>query len=191
MTLVLDWQKKLGYSRDPFDPNIPKPASKYLVGVKALQERVNLFLIKDERFGTIAGDKGRGKTMFLTWIDEELAPQKTHLQHYIDARQSKREDIVNLLLASRLTFMEKISRSPLKAPNKEELLLKRLSTEHKNVLIIDNAGELAKAELDFIAHVITTTKTHVIISDTKEQLARLNIPEYLIDKLKIHLPEYT
>jgi type II secretory pathway predicted ATPase ExeA len=189
--LVLDWQKKLGFRKDPFDTGIPQPVARHIVGMEELQERMNLFLIKDERFGTVRGGKGMGKTMFLRWAEHELAPQKTHLQHYIDASKSdSRESIVSQLLKERLTFIERFRKKPLKASaeEKERTLLERLAHEDRNVLLVDNAGSLGEEELGLIMMIIERTPTHAIFADTRERLAKMKLPQ---DRLQLELPTYT
>jgi type II secretory pathway predicted ATPase ExeA len=191
MALVLDWQKKLGYAKDPFD-SMMLPASRFLVGMHELQERLNLFLIKEERFGTISGEHGTGKTLLLQWMNEELAPQKSHLQQLLDGKM-KRDEIVNTLLETRLSFFEKKLGGKLKLPDdeRERELLQRLAKEAKNVLLIDNAGSLGRHEVELLAEIGVKTPTYIIIADTEERLKKLQLPESLIDRLKLRTPQLT
>jgi type II secretory pathway predicted ATPase ExeA len=190
--LVLDWQKKLGYKSDPFDVAVPVPAAKFIIGMHDLQEKVNLWLIKDERFGTVAGEKGTGKTMFLQWMNEQLAPQKSHAQHYLDASIMKKEQIITTLLSTRLTLFERMSKAPLKASAQEQenMILQRLAQEQKNVLLVDNASSLGKQELEFLMTVISKTPTHVLLADTQSHLNKLNLASFS-DKLKLEVPSYS
>lgn len=191
MGLVLDWQKKLGYTRDPFDPKV-SPASHFLVGVEDLQERINLFIIKEERFGTICGEHGTGKSLLLQWINEELAPQRSHAQQLVDAKVTKHEEIITELLSSRLSFFERKFSGILKeSPSaQQKALLQRLAKEQKNVLLIDNAGSLNKHDLAFFSEVITKTPTHVIFADIEEKLKKLDLHDTFTDKLKLEMPLY-
>jgi len=190
MALVLDWQKKLGFTKDPFSSDAT-PTRLYVVGLEQLQERINLFLIKDERFGTISGPRGMGKSILLQWINEELAPQKSHNQVFINAKDTNREEIVSRLLAEKLSFLEKKFNNPLKLASElqERELLQRLAKEQKNIFLIDNAGALGKPELALLQIILDKTPTDIILSDTHERLSHLQFP--MADKLKLQLPRYT
>ena len=195
MALVLDWIKKLRYTKNPFEPVLFTPVSGFVVGLNTgVQERFNLFLIKDDRFGTVTGDKGTGKTTFLRWMDEALDPQKSHIQHYLDTKDTgRRDEITRSLLNSRLSFFERQFGKTLKLPpqERENALLQKFAQEERTVILIDNAGSLGKTELDFFSTIITKTPTHVIFADTEERIKKLNLNDTFVDKLKIKTPEYT
>lgn len=194
MALVLNWQRKLGYQKDPFDTNIPTPVKKYIIGTEHLQERLNLFLIKEEQFGTISGEKGCGKTMLLRWMDEELAPQRSHMQQYMDAKVMHAPDtIVSTLLKNRLSLLEKGLRKFMKGKkDPRQQLLQHLAKEKKTVLLVDNAGYLNDAGIALFAEIKEKTRTHIIFADTAERLKRLGLGDAkLHDTLKLALPTYT
>lgn len=189
MALVLDWQKKLGYKKDPFDPAPQTPAKRYIVGLEDIQQRINLFLIKEERIASLSAEQGTGKTTLLKWVDEELAPQKTHAQHYIDAKlMPKADQIIDSLVKSRISLLEKtFSKVTSASPEvKMQFLLKKLASENKNVLIIDNAGSLEKSALDMLQDITVKTPTHIILADTEASLKALEVKA----QMHLKLPTY-
>lgn len=185
MALILDWKKKLGYKNDPFTQEIPKPAAKFLVGLDDIQEQFNLFLIKEYRFGTIKGDNGQGKTMFLRWVDESLQDRKYRAE-YIDAKETKNL-LEHLIGKTTSTLSRKFSKS--KTPDEKYDLLIGKFQKKRYVLLIDNAGSLSKADMDFLNDVIDKTTAHIVLADEKDRLKKLSYDS--ADKLKAELPEYT
>lgn len=177
MALVLDWQKKLGYRHDPFDMRIPQPVKQHIVGTYDLQERINLFLIKEEQFGTITGEHGTGKTMLLRWVEEELARHKTHTQQYIDARG--KESLLGAL--SRRTLLQRVFKRSAKQPRDE--LLRRLAKERR-VILIDNAGHMSADDLVLLADILSKTPTVALLADRD-----LRLPAFH-DRLKATMPKY-
>ncbi len=172
VALVLDWKKKLGYTRDPFEPAPPSPASRYAVGFEDVQERFNLFLIKHERLATLSGEPGTGKTLFLAWAQEQLkAGYKTHA---IDAERHGTADALrDAVLSGSVSLLARALRNPLRkgADEKRALLLKNLSAG-KQILLIDNAGALSPEALALLKEIMDATQTHIVLADTKERLER-------------------
>jgi ABC-type cobalamin/Fe3+-siderophores transport system ATPase subunit len=72
VSFVLDWQKKLGYKQDPFVAQPSKNVGDYIVGREKERENLNLFIIKQEKFGILHGPKGSGKTTLLLWLERQL-----------------------------------------------------------------------------------------------------------------------
>ena len=179
MGLVLDWKASLGYRFDPFDPAIIKQDT--IHGLDDLKERFNLWLIKGGQLGTIAGEKGVGKTLFLRWIENELAPRRSHHQHYFDAKAGGSADDLRRALGKHGLFARL-----LRAKDDQELLA-RLAKQ-QNVILIDNAGGLHKDALQLLGQVLDKTPSHAVLADTPERLAKLDLP--LKDGLSLRIGKY-
>jgi type II secretory pathway predicted ATPase ExeA len=188
MALTLNWQQKLGYHADPFRSSVA-PARKYLVGLSHVQEKINLFLIKEDRFGTITGPSGVGKSLLLQWIDEELASQDSHEQHKISGKL-KSDAIVDALLHEKRPLLKRqlVRFMKIDAQAKRKELFQR-AAKKKTVIIVDDAGDLGAHEVELLSDLMQRTQTQLIIADTKERIAALKLS--LIDKLRIEIPEYS
>jgi len=146
MAFVLDWQKKLGYSGDPF---VERPAGRiadYFADRDAEREKLNLFVIKQARFGIVQGARGSGKSTLLAWLTAELE------QHH-QVRVLLFDDPKTLagprlfpqqLLDSQLNLLERVTKQheKLKPEEQEQLLAKKLGTQ-RALILVDNANELA------------------------------------------------
>ncbi len=181
MGLVLDWRKKLGYKRDPFQHQILRPSPRFIVGFGKQMERFNLFLIKDERLATITGPPGTGKTTFLAWIIDVLKPSSYQVD-FIDARKAtKQVALIDTLLAENSSLLTRRGLLKKPAERKYKLLLKRL-TEKQHVVLVDNAGSLTREGLALFYDIIEKTRTHVILADETLNVpkadAQLSTPKY-------------
>lgn len=186
VALVLDWQKKLGYRKDPFRQDILRPLSHFIVGTTGLQERFNLFLIKGEQYGTITGVPGSGKTTFLSWIHEQLAKSKQYIPQYLDAEKAKsRANLTQQLLLGSLGFLGK-RLAKKKSQAKQEAMLKKRLAKKRPILLIDNAGMLEDDALSLLKDILGW-QAIVVLSDTEKSIKGLDAP----DKLKLTMPSYS
>jgi hypothetical protein len=146
MTFVLDWQKKLGYSGDPFVERPVGSVADYFVDREPEREKLNLFIIKQLRFGIIQGAKGNGKSTLLAWLKAELE------QHH-QVRVLLFDDPKTLagprlfpqqLLDTQLNLLERVTKQheKLKPEEQEQLLAKKLGAG-RALILVDNANELA------------------------------------------------
>lgn len=187
MGLVLDWKKKLGYTKDPFEQVVFLPVGKYVTGLQEQKEKFNLFLIKEDTYGTVSGERGTGKTTFLSWMEEQLGGSIKAA--YIDASEkSKRAQFTDALLGEKASFFARKISKTLDKPQaeKEQLLMKKLAVRH--VVLIDNAGSLAKDTQELLMQIMEKTPTHVVCADTKERLAKLDLQN---DKLGLRTQNYS
>lgn len=177
MSLVLDWKKKLGYRNDPFHTDIPRPVHRFLVGLDDLQEKFNLFLIKNHRVGMLSGEKGAGKTMFLRWVEESLRDRKYRAAYLSGRGRNVLEDLTHDGIFARFR-----KRTP---DDRYKALLKRLR-KRRYVFLVDDAGSLDKANTELLLDILDKTETHVLLADTPEKLKKID----LTDQLKAALPDY-
>ena len=75
-SFILDWESELGYSENPFKIKILSPVTNYIAGYEKEKNRINLFIINNEKFGIISGQYGAGKTILLKWLYEQLQKYK-------------------------------------------------------------------------------------------------------------------
>jgi energy-coupling factor transporter ATP-binding protein EcfA2 len=188
--LVLDWKKKLGYTKDPFEPNVPTPVQQFLVGANALQEKCNLFLIKGQRYGTIQGERGSGKTMFLHWIAQAVGAHRGYRAILIDGAESSRSaDLLRALGSGASGFFARTlgARIGKGAVPTIESVLAQLG-KGTSVILVDNAGSLHKDAIEILNTILERTSAHIIAADTPERIRRLDIAHK--DDLGIAMPSY-
>ncbi len=182
MGLVLDWKASLGYRFDPFDPAVVRQNA--LQGLDDLKERFNLWLIKGGQLGTIVGEKGAGKTAFLRWIENELAPKRSHQQYYFDERATGSADDLRKSLGARHGMFSKF----LSGAKDDKQLLAKMAKQ-QSVILIDNAGGLAKDALALLGTIIDKTPAHAVLTDTHERLDKLDLP--VKDGLALKIGKYS
>ncbi len=76
---VLDWYTVFNWEEDPFKDVILSPIEYSFVGYENEREKINSFIIKNKRWGTIEGEKGKGKTIILRWLEFELNKYKSRI----------------------------------------------------------------------------------------------------------------
>ena len=201
MAIQLDWKKRLGYAKDPFEPVVHKPVRNFITGLDKEQEKVTLFLIKQEQFGTIAGEHGSGKTTFLKWMQAEIGHKMR--PHYVDANFSSSyselfQAILPLTVTSikeklyKISFLRKKMGKKLEVSREEEQqkLLQKLKRK-SHVILIDNPSALKAEAFELLKLILEKTSCHVIFADTQESLKKLPLEAPFTDKLKLKLPTYT
>ncbi len=140
MGFVHDWKKVLGYKSDPFVQWPRKRAQEFIVNRDRERERLNLFIIKNERFGILHGSRGAGKSLLLRWLAEEVR-QKVF---FIDAEQA--QHFTNTLFEIVVPVVERRVRQvreKLSPDVRRSLLIERLR-KRRFLLLIDNAQHLTK-----------------------------------------------
>ncbi|MDD9953803.1 MAG: ATP-binding protein [Candidatus Woesearchaeota archaeon] len=191
MALVLDWKKKLGYTEDPFAEEVKHPVRDYIVGTKPVQEKFNLFLIKNQQFGTVAAEEGMGKSTFLEWIAEELERSGKNKAHYLNAKyHGTQTKLLDAFVRENFSFFTRSSLLKKPAEAKYEKLIVKLA-KNNHVLLIDNASNLSKEASQLLASIMTKTPTHILFADTKANLKKLGLSGMFEDKLKVTIKEYT
>jgi hypothetical protein len=177
------WVRRLGYRNDPF-VGVLLPVTPLVVGLREAQDRIAHFLLRDDRFGTISGEHGTGKSTLLSWTKEHVAP--TSHDEYLFAGAASRADIVWQLLAPRLSFFEHRFGGWRKRPlaEQEQLLFSRVAKQ-KLVLLIDDAGSLGEQERAFLETLLQKTPARIIVADTPDRVGIISpgIPDHLRVKL--------
>jgi energy-coupling factor transporter ATP-binding protein EcfA2 len=148
VSFVLDWQKKLGYKQDPFVAQPSKNVGDYIVGREKERENLNLFIIKQEKFGILHGPKGSGKTTLLLWLERQLKAHflKVSVLLLRGKDVSTKKHFFERLLNESLSLLEQNVTKPhdqLKQNELEAFVLDRLAKK-RLVILIDDASELHK-----------------------------------------------
>ncbi|MBR9693111.1 ATP-binding protein [Candidatus Woesearchaeota archaeon] len=157
---VLDWQKKLGYREDPFIERPKKKIIEFLVDREEERERLNLFVIKQERFGIIQGVRGSGKTTLLNWLSQQLRFSFFTLKvvRISGKPVTSSKLFFKTLLDAALNPIEKTMTKPHEKLKKDELtpfLLQKLRKK-RVLIIIDDAQLLAKENRHLLQDILHT-----------------------------------
>ena len=110
---VLDWYHVFGWEEDPFRDIILVPSNYFTVGYESEREKINSFIIKDKKLGSISGERGTGKTTILKWLDFELNKYKSRIiSFYIDCKQLHSDkDLLKKIIGPLLDLNEKLINS--------------------------------------------------------------------------------
>ena len=65
---IFDWDKELGWKKNPFLEKILNPPDRFIVGYIQERLKINLFVIKKYDFGIIYGNPGTGKTTISKYL---------------------------------------------------------------------------------------------------------------------------
>jgi hypothetical protein len=174
---TLDWVHDLGWRENPFTQLTPMPVHEFMVNQDATRQAINLFFIKEQRFGTITGDHGSGKTFMLQWLAEELHPYKDRFEvHYFDAAACTVEQFTEKLTKHHSSFFSSYKgNSPEKLVHFLEGKLK-----HKLVILVDNANDLGALDHYYKA-LYAKMQAVIILAGTKPaQLAEDSLNATLV-----------
>lgn|GEM_PF-2122515 len=156
MGFVHDWQKALGYHKDPFVEVPSKSVEQYFVDREAEREKLNLFIIKRHRFGTISGPKGSGKTALLCWLQQELTKHRHKTIMLTGKILEHRKPFFDYLLNGTLHIIEKTVTRPhekLKKDEVETFLLQKLRKRHV-IFLVDEAQLLIKENKELLKTIL-------------------------------------
>lgn len=193
--LVLDWVKKLGYQRDPFEDVIFEPASRMCVGFERAREKINLFLLKGYSFGTIAGESGFGKTILLRWLREQVEAHGGSMRVVLvedEKNLSDEQRLFSWIVQSLLSVYEKFITRPQEKLSKEELLalVARKVKKRKTLVLVDNGHLLSKGGVELLLRIARMEGAHVIVAGRTKGLHKLPLKAKGVkDDLRITLPK--
>ncbi|MFQ5620625.1 MAG: AAA family ATPase [Candidatus Nanoarchaeia archaeon] len=107
---TLDWYKELGWRANPFEDKVLKPISYFITGYAEERQKLNYFIIEKQPFGTIAGDKGMGKTALLQWVMGEMKRYKSRTRAlYIKGSDLTRKHFLDILCRSAMGTSEHVA----------------------------------------------------------------------------------
>lgn len=140
MAFVLNWQRKLGYRHDPFVERPSRKTSDYLVDRDKERHKLNLFVIKGERFGLLVGPNGSGKTTLLNWLKEELGLQFS-LRTLLLSEAADPEAFRRPLRGLASSLLQRFRETSEEERHKQ--LIESVA-RRRTLLLVDNAQHLAK-----------------------------------------------
>lgn len=189
MALVLDWQKKLGYRKDPF---VDKPTHD-LVGLPLIRQKINLFLLKNQKLALIDGDTGMGKSSFVLWLKRELRGKRRIREVVLKEVPGDKLEahLIRLTeeLYKKIPFFDKLYEQMTNVQRTKELEHKELVARLKKealLLVIEDANKLSKAHATLLNELLEQTKLEIILLDTK-----VKNPFSMKHGLKVSLRKYT
>lgn len=179
MGFVRDWQKKLGYRHDPFLAVPSKKVSDYFVDREEEREALNLFIIKQKRFGILHGDEG--KSTLAGWLKEQVGDNALILD------PKKKKEFSEQLMQHALNFIERTVTKPhekVKGEQLQALLLKKLARRDL-LLIIDDASDLQNDQKWLLKQIIESCPKIQVILVTQKPLKEH--ADYGVDELNLSL----
>lgn len=164
---IIDWEKRLGFSRDPFVDTILKPIERFITGYKEEREILNLFIIENKIFGTISAAKGYGKSTMLCWLSKQLKRfSRKIIVINIDGRILKEgQGFLSSLIFPFLSVFERMGKKHLHMTSQEitELIMKRMGNK-KLVLLLDDFNSISKQNLDVLHNLMVSIQIRVILA---------------------------
>jgi hypothetical protein len=188
-SFILEWEKELGYSGNPFQDIIFTPVDSFMVDFKEYKEKLNLFVINNYKFGRIIGEKGSGKSILLKWLYEQLQGHEDKLiVSFIDSKKLTYEyslikTIVNPLLSVYDTKVHKLHKNFNFERNLD--VLKNKLGRRKLVLLIDNFDNITKSNVVVLNRLYNVIPLQILVCQDKKSESSGEIEDK--DKLKIHI----
>lgn len=184
MGFVHDWQKKLGFKKDPFVAEPSTRVGDYLVTREREREQLNLFCIKRHRFGMIHGPAGIGKSTLLLWLRAELGREAV-----LCSGKATHEQFQETFLLRGFGMLGRVTkaREKLTPEQRDELVLERVG-KRRLVILVDDANDLAKESKALLQRLLELPQTQVILA--LERVLK-EYAQYGEDQLDIELKPLT
>lgn len=172
VSFVIDWKKKLGYSKDPFMDLKVKP-KQLLVSRSSDQEQLNLFIIKHKKIALITGEKGIGKSLLLNWLREQLNHNFKLL--FLDNQKiiSSNTLLFAHLLDGYTGVFDRVIKKSAEMSQEQKLKLLEQKLKKKSVLLIDDADKLSSKNQELLSYLLENTDLQLILTATKKEGLKL------------------
>lgn len=175
---VLKWNKVFCWHDDPFKEALPQPVDEFFVCDKKKKSILNFFFVKQQPFGTITGEQGSGKTMFLHWLHWELKEHHPELVPCIiscDQKTVTEEELIKNIMFPFLNMYQKTVSRPfeeLDASGLAQYVKKKVSNK-PFVLLIDEPQNMSEKALGvLLALEKSGVKLQMIVAGEKEGLRK-------------------
>ena len=190
---IVDWNKKLGWSNDPFSENLKANIRDYIGGYETERMKINLFVLQRYNFGVLSGDSGMGKTTILKWMLSELKKYKQKIiAGYIDGNKMKGplsciKEVINPVE----NIFEKLIIRPHKELDLDTLIpfIRRKLRNKRLILLIDDIGKVSDFGIELLKKMFKSSlNMQLIIAGTKDEIATSEIKDLIAaDHLHIEL----
>jgi type II secretory pathway predicted ATPase ExeA len=189
--LVLKWNRVFCWYENPFTPEIHHPIENFFVYEKKKKALLNLFFVKKHGFGTITGDAGSGKTMFLHWIKWELDNHHPEVVAcYVDCRKNvSAQYLIKQVMAPFLNIYQKTVSRPFEEMNAEPFAayIKKKVGEKTCVLLIDQPHNLHDDAVALVEALQKSVALQIIVAGQQDELRKSKIGKAMKDTMKVHL----
>lgn len=188
---VLEWEKALGWSDNPFQDKIFEPVEQFIVGYDKERQKLNLFVIENYRYGILLGEEGNGKTTLLRWMRNQLAQYHSRFAVlYLNARNIVVGEFIKRLVTPFLNPLELYITRPWKKlhiGNVVEFLKPRLATKNL-IILVDEAQMFTKADALILKHLFDSNiHVQLIVAGSPEEMKRSVVATFAPDQLNIVL----
>ncbi|MDP7324103.1 MAG: ATP-binding protein [Candidatus Woesearchaeota archaeon] len=168
---VLEWDKALGFSENPFVDKHFTPASKFIAGYQEEKRKLNLFVINENKFGTILGEEGVGKTVLLSWLFEKLSEFKHKmLPVYIKGDAKNPQAVLSDIVIELMNPYEKtVKKGKLKLTlDGFAVWIKKKAGKRKLILLLDGCKRVTAKDLQLFSTLYKICPCLIIAADSKE-----------------------
>ena len=187
MAFVLDWQKRLGYKTDPFVDLPQGKTADFFVDREAERAALNLFVVKQSRFGLLQGSQSSGKTTLLRWVEEQLRGGQVRAL-LLDGSVGY-DAFLDATISATLNPLEKRLLKPqakvVKAA-REDFLIHRIA-DKQFIILVDNAQGLEKESKALLKRILASCAGAQLIFAVERALKEHE--EYGEDALGLTLEE--
>lgn len=173
---VIDWEKRLGFSRNPFVDEIQKPIEKFIAGYKDEREKLNLFIIESQKFGTISGRTGYGKSTLFCWLENNLKKfsRKIIVLNISGNKLNEGRGFLLEIIRPFLSIIERTIKKNYLSMTLDELsnLIKNRLGSKKIVLLVDDFSGISKQNLVLLQNLLSAVSIRVIFAGTQGQIEK-------------------
>ncbi len=189
---VLDWNSIFGWWGDPFQEKVLEPIEEFFIEEIKKKNKINLFILKTHRFGTITGDEGSGKSILLKWIREELDHHKKKLAICFipDPRKSSGSYFIKDLIRPVTGTCQRVFKRPYEKISKDSIV-QYVSMKIKDktlFILIDDAEKLTKYQVEILNNLLQSQLSiQILVAGEKDFIKNTHLGTNEKDMLKISL----
>lgn len=188
---ILDWYKEFSYTSNPFKDEILNPLSELISGYEKERDKLNLFIINNNKFGVIHAKEGQGKTTVLKWLHEQLNkyPDKILLFYLNDKVFSEDTGLLKEIQNKTLTWWDRFFRKLDKTTDydKNVKALRRKLRDKKLVILGDDITHISKHNLLLLNKLYNNIQFQLILTTSSEGKNYMHKMFNIPDKLNLHL----
>ncbi len=182
---VLNWENNLDWSENPFKDEILMPVNEYIAGREKEKKELNLFFIHGNRFGSIKGSEGQGKSFLLKWLGYELVNyQKKYIVCYLPAKELKYDELLKKIVKPFSSMFKSMDYTP---KNVFSLIKEKLPSNKELILLLDDLEDVSSEHLDLIKHLYNSMKNVTLLVSLKSK--KIDLSDFGDDQLGLTLKD--